>query len=153
LIFIGPCIRESLPELGQLAKQSRSFLCQLVSFELQRLSVGSGQTVSNATDRAFQLQVTVKVALEQTHTQRAQFGYDLAPYHSQSLCSVAGDQHALAFGKQVTDKISYRVRLSRARRSLDQHSAGVLGASRNSDLLRIGWFRKKNISVRLIRVA
>ena len=151
-ILIGPRIRESLPEFGRLGEQFPSFLCESVCFKLQRLGVSSGETVSNATDRAFQLQVTVKVALQQTHTQRAQFGDDLAPYHSQCLRSVAGDQHALAFSKQVTDKISYGVRFSRARRSLDQHSARVLGPSRDPDLLRIGGLGKKDISIRLIPV-
>jgi len=65
---------------------------------------------------------------------------------------VAGDEYALPFRKQMTYKISNGVRLSRARRPLDQHTARVLGSTCDSDLLRIGRLRKKDVSVGLARL-
>ena len=68
-------------------------------------------------------------------------------HHAQCLRGVAGDQHTLALGQQVPDKISDGVRFSRARRALHQDASMLLKLLGNSDLLRICGFAQQHLAL------
>jgi hypothetical protein len=61
---------------------------------------------------------------------------------------VTGDEHALAFREQVTNKISYGVSLARTGRPLNEDPARMLELARDPDLLWIGGLAEEDLRVR-----
>src|SRR4029077_13645908 len=115
--------RELLAQIRQSAEQFCSFLSEPVGIGFERLRIRLGESVSNGTDRTLKLHAAIKIVFKQTHSQGPQLWDNLAAHHSERLRRVTGDEHALSFREQVTNKISDGVRVSRTGRSLNEDSA------------------------------
>ena len=89
----------------------------------------------------------VQVVFEKADAQRPQFGNNVMAHHAQCLGGVAGDEDAFPLGQQVPNQISDGVRLSRARRTLNQNPAVFLELLGNTNLFRVGGLAEKNSGV------
>jgi len=144
-VLVGAGVEQLLAVLAQLCEELLPLRGELLRLGVELLGVSRGEAVDDGGDRALELVAALQVAFQHAHAQGPQLLDHVIAEDAKRLGGVAGDQHALALGEQVTDQVGDGVGLPGSRRPLDEYASLALEPHGDPDLLRVGGLAEQHL--------